>query len=60
MKHLTFFINNIQKLYHLIGKYIVGASEPYEYLIKSIDQFYNQNQLIELMNKNGFCNTEYP
>ena len=43
----------------LIGKYIVGASQPYEYLINSIDQFYEQNQLIELMIKNGFSNTEY-
>ena len=43
----------------MIGKYIVGSSEPYEYLINSIDKFYNQNQLIELMKINGFSNTEY-
>ena len=27
--------------------------------MNSIDQFYNQNQLIELMINNGFSNTEY-
>ena len=56
---LNFFYKQYSKTIPLIGKYIVGASEPYEYLIKSIDQFYNQNQLMELMNKNGFCNTEF-
>ena len=43
----------------LVGKYIVGTSQPYEYLVNSIDQFYNQNQIIELMVKNGFSNAEY-
>ena len=47
------------QLYILDGKYIVGTSQPYEYLISSIDQFYNQNELIELMTKNGFSNSEY-
>ena len=32
---------------------------PYEYLINSIDAFYNQEQLLELINKNGFANVEY-
>ena len=58
--------NILNKLYHTysksipkIGKLVVGKSEPYEYLVNSIDQFYNQNQLLELMTKNGFSNTEY-
>ena len=42
-----------------IGKYIVGSSKPYEYLINSIDSFYNQEQLLELITKTGFTNTEY-
>ena len=33
--------------------------EAYEYLIKSIDQFYNQNDLLKLMNNNGFSYSEY-
>ena len=56
---LNFFYKQYSKAIPMIGKYIVGASEPYEYLVKSIDQFYNQNQLIKLMNNNGFSNTEY-
>ena len=56
---LNFFYKQYSKTIPLIGKYIVGASQPYEYLVKSIDQFYNQNQLIELMKNNSFSNTEY-
>jgi demethylmenaquinone methyltransferase/2-methoxy-6-polyprenyl-1,4-benzoquinol methylase len=56
---LHFFYKQYSKTIPLIGKYVAGASEPYEYLIKSIDQFYNQEQLLELISKNGFSNTEY-
>jgi len=56
---LDFFYKQYSKALPLIGKYIVGTSEPYEYLVKSIDQFYSQNQLIKLMENNGFSNTEY-
>ena len=47
------------KIIPFLGKYIVGSSEPYEYLIKSINSFYNQEQLLELIVKNGFTNVEY-
>ena len=56
---LNFFYKQYSKAMPTIGKYIVGVSQPYEYLVKSIDQFYTQNQLIELMNSNGFSSTEY-
>jgi len=56
---LHFMYKQYSKTIPLIGKYIVGTSQPYKYLINSIDQFYNQKQLIELMAKNGFSNTEY-
>ena len=42
-----------------IGKFIVGTDEPYKYLIKSIDTFINQEQLVQLMGENGFSNIEY-
>ena len=42
-----------------IGKYIMGKSEPYQYLIDSIDKFYNQEELSEIFKKNGFHNVEY-
>ena len=56
---LNFMYKQYSKTLPLIGKYIVGTSKPYEYLVNSIDQFYDQNKLIELMTNNGFSNTEY-
>jgi len=56
---LNFIYKKYSNTFPLVGKYIVGTSKPYKYLIDSIDRFYNQNQLIDLMIKNGFSNTEY-
>ena len=56
---LNFFYKQYSKTIPIIGKYVAGTSQPYEYLVNSIDQFYNQSQLIELMINNGFSNTEY-
>ena len=56
---LNFLYKQYSKSIPLIGKYITGVSQPYEYLIESIDQFYNQRQLLKLINNNGFSNTEY-
>ncbi len=47
------------KIIPFVGKYIVGSSEPYDYLIKSIDDFYTQDELADLIKKNGFSNVEY-
>ena len=47
------------KLIPHLGKYIVGKSEPYDYLIKSINDFYNQDELLNLIKSTGFENTEY-
>ena len=56
---LNFLYKNYSKLIPVAGKYIVGSAEPYEYLINSINSFYNQIELSELMIKNGFLNVEY-
>ena len=56
---LNFLYKNYSKAIPALGKYIVGSSKPYEYLINSIDSFYNQNQLSQLLIKNGFSNVEY-
>ena len=56
---LNFFYKQYSKTIPILGKYVVGTSQPYDYLINSINEFYNQNELIELMIKNGFSNTEY-
>jgi len=61
-------INNeiIDKFYSLysnliphIGKLVAGDKKPYEYLIQSIKDFYNQDQLINLMKEAKFINSEY-
>ena len=57
---------NFKKLYDLysnsipkIGGIVVGDDQPYEYLVKSIKNFYNQEELINLMKKNNFHKSEY-
>ena len=56
---LNFLYKYYSKAIPVLGKYIVGSSKPYKYLINSIDSFYNQKQLLELITKNGFTNVEY-
>ena len=56
---LNFLYKNYSKIIPSLGKYIVGTSKPYEYLINSIDTFYNQEQLLKLISENGFTNVEY-
>ena len=56
-------LNTIYKFYSRsipqLGKYITGKSEPYEYLIDSIEKFHSQDELQEIFKKNGFENVEY-
>ena len=58
-ENLNFVYKNYSKIIPKIGKAIVGDKKPYEYLIKSIEKFVNQNQLIDLMKKNKFENCKY-
>ena len=57
------FLNYLYKQYSktipFIGKLVVGSDKPYKYLIESIEKFYNQEQLAELIIDNGFSNVEY-
>ena len=55
---LNFFYKQYSKTIPIIGKYIVGLQQPYEYLVIVL-QFYNQNQLDRVNDNNGFSNTEY-
>ena len=56
-------LNGLYKQYSkvipLIGKYIVGNSAPYDYLVASIEKFYDQKQLANLMIKNNFVKVEF-
>ena len=56
-------LNKFYKIYSKsipkIGKFIVGKSEPYEYLIKSIERFYSQDELFKKIKKQNFTNVSY-
>ena len=56
---LNFIYKSYSKLIPTIGKLVVGKKQPYEYLIKSIENFINQEQLIELMIKQNFKKCDY-
>ena len=56
-------LNKVYKQYSKIipsiGKIIVGNRMPYEYLIESIDKFYDQKDLLKKIEKNGFSHVKY-
>ena len=49
-------LNKFYKIYSKsipkIGKFIVGKSEPYEYLINSIEKFYSQEEFFKNKKQN--------
>jgi len=56
-------LNKFYKVYSKsipqIGKFVVGKSEPYEYLIDSIEKFYSQEKFFEIIEKHNFTNVSY-
>jgi len=56
---LNFIYKNYSKLIPSIGELVVGKKEPYEYLLKSIEEFVNQEELVELLYKNNFKKCSY-
>ena len=57
--NLEVFYKNYSNLIPKIGEVVVGEKKPYEYLVKSIESFISQKQLIEKMKQNKFINCEY-
>ena len=57
--NLDFIYKNYSKLIPLVGKIVVGEKKPYEYLVKSIEEFINQEELIDLMKKHNFTKCNY-
>jgi len=53
---LNKFYKTYSKSIPQIGKFIVGKSEPYEYLINSIAEFHSQEEFFELIKKQNFIN----
>ena len=56
---LNFVYRNYSKLIPSIGKFVVGDREPYEYLVKSIENFVNQEELLSLMEEKKFKKCTY-
>ena len=56
---LNFLYKNYSKIIPSIGKIVVGESEPYDYLIKSIEDFVSQEELLDLLKKNNFKECSY-
>ena len=57
--NLEILYKNYSKLIPKIGEIVVGEKKPYEYLVKSIENFISQKQLIEKMKQSNFKNCEY-
>ena len=57
--NLNFIYKNYSKVIPSLGKLIVGEKKPYDYLVKSIENFINQEQLIDLMEENNFEKCSY-
>jgi len=56
---LNFLYQKYSKIIPLIGKIVVGNKEPYDYLVTSIDKFYTQKELLDLLKKNKFSNVKF-
>ena len=56
-------LNRFYKIYSKsipqIGKLIVGKSEPYEYLVNSIEEFDSQDEFFKKIKKQNFINVSY-
>tara|TARA_Y100000590_G_scaffold211572_1_gene239749 strand:+ start:16 stop:720 length:705 start_codon:yes stop_codon:yes gene_type:complete len=57
--NLEILYKNYSKLIPKIGEVIVGDKKPYEYLLKSIENFISQKELLEKLKENNFINCEY-
>ena len=57
--NLNFLYKSYSKLIPLIGQVLVGEKEPYEYLIKSIENFVNQEELISLLEESKLQKCSY-
>ena len=56
---LNKFYKNYSKSIPIIGKIVVGKSEPYEYLVTSIEKFYSQEMFFKKIQKQKFTNVSY-
>ena len=43
----------------IIGKFVAGSEMPYDYLVQSIEKFYNQEEFVKKLDERGFANVKY-
>ena len=56
---LNKFYKKFSKSIPKLGKFVVGKSEPYEYLINSIEKFHSQEEFLKKIKKQNFTNISY-
>tara|TARA_Y100000590_G_scaffold372882_1_gene436231 strand:+ start:41 stop:745 length:705 start_codon:yes stop_codon:yes gene_type:complete len=56
-------LNKFYKIYSksipILGKFVLGKSEPYTYLIDSIENFYTQKELMQKIKDQNFINVSF-
>ena len=57
--NLEMLYKSYSRLLPSIGQFVVGEKKPYEYLIKSIENFLHQDELIDAMIENSFKKCTY-
>ena len=56
---LNKFYKTYSKSIPKIGKFVLGKSEPYEYLVNSIEEFYSQEEFFKLIKEQNFNNVSF-
>ena len=56
---LNKFYQTYSKTIPIIGNFVVGKSDPYQYLVDSIEKFYNQEEFRKRIKDNKFENVSY-
>ena len=57
--NIEFLYKKYSQVIPKIGKYIVGDEKPYDYLIQTIDNFLNQDELLDILKKYKFEDCQY-
>ncbi len=57
-ENLNVIYQKYSKIIPKIGALVVGDNKPYEYLVRSIDEFYNQQELLQFLENEKFINCE--
>ena len=56
---LNKFYKTYSKSIPQVGKFVLGKSAPYEYLINSIEEFYSQDEFFDKIKEQNFENVSY-